>query len=342
MGITVSQVFISNNIFDNMAVFLELCDIIMVSRINKLYNSIVKNINHPVRDDWSKINQNYWCNLGEIIFLQLRGFGALKMPYNNFMYYEIKCGDYTQNEFSKLTSDVSCLISNTQQKMDFELSVAYLFGNGKYAKYLIKKYKLDIRINGDVLIKHACACGKLSFVKIFINRCKQTNNFINICEFRKFLIFAVGSGNIDLLEYLLSIAPDYSDFDIHFDNEYLLLWAVTRDNVQMIKYLLSLENRFGAFDLHANDDRLIIDAFEIRNITTIDFLLSLENKHGKFNLNAQDNLIFINAAQYEIEGICQLLVRLSKTTHTHIDFVRIKTSLDEYGLDMSSFPLILQ
>ena len=91
-----------------------------------------------------------------------------------------------------------------------------------------------------------------------------------------------------IIKYLISTEI----IDIHDKEYYTFKIACEYGNLEIVQYFISLEKTHGKIDIHDDGDYAFLVACENNKIDIAQFLLSLENTHGKIDIHIDDENIF--------------------------------------------------
>ena len=115
---------------------------------------------------------------------------------------------------------------------------------------------------------------------------KNYNEIIN--EEIEMINYFIFNNYNHIIKYLISTEI----IDIHDKEYYTFKIACEYGNLEIVQYFISLEKTHGKIDIHDDGDYAFLVACENNKIDIAQFLLSLENTHGKIDIHIDDENIF--------------------------------------------------
>lgn len=160
--------------------------------------------------------------------------------------------------------------------------------------------------------------GHVALVRFFVRSCgvdlatEQNEGFCG----------AALRGKLDMLEYLMSLPPEWG-IDPSAQDNAALGGACYRGHLSVVKYLLSLAPRFG-IDAAANDNQAVLASADSGHLHLLQYLCDLP-PHLGIDVTAQDNSVIMLAAE---GGHLDILTYLVEKGFTGLDF----TTSEHYAL----------
>jgi hypothetical protein len=269
------------------------------------------------------------------------------------------------HNFAFVNSDLEVLkflisLEQTHGKFDIHKCNDLIFykncGNLEYVIYLLSLEKSHGKFEIDInqAFCEACLKGNLKCIKFFIHLSKTQNLNLHCngsgCECQKKVHNipfqnACFSGNIDSVNFLLSLQDEYGKITINYKD--ILENMCYKQNYDIVKLLLSFHNTTDVIDtnilneafqvscwkknnlpivklftslkeinIHLNDEKAFCNACDIGDFELINYLLSLEKSHGLINIFASKESswsnVFYSALDNGNYDLAKFLLNLEK------------------------------
>lgn len=149
------------------------------------------------------------------------------------------------------------------------------------AKYLLRKYLINVRENDDYAFRLSCIGGDLNFVKFLFEFDKN----INIHN-RNELAFRVSCkyGNLEIAQWLYFLD---NKIDVHTDNEYAFRISCKNGYIDVAKWLYSLDNKIN---IRMNNDEIFKIACRSGHIKIAKWLCTICDKYS-FTMKLRENIL---------------------------------------------------